>query len=839
MGAKDSKMRHFFHKDDYHSFQNYSPPDSILFTHFNAVEKSTNAMVSIFTYAFRENDVASKRASIGYDATVPIKPTLPEKWIISNALQRLKTLRHPGILKFKEAIMTNSYLYVITEPVIPLSRILNELPPEEVALGVHSVLKTVSFLHANSLCHNNLQLSSLYISLRERQFLVGGLEFTNPFQDMTRLFTRSLAACIPRDMIPPEDTDPHVLSGTCPEARDYFAMGILLSVLLERWVEQNDAGANAVFDWRELQRLADMMMSMNPGKRISIDTVLMDPVFAKNQFIYIAYDFLRNVRAFGAEEKVAGFKKILALVNTLPHSTVTAYLLPQILNTELFSEPGIEVVLRDLFSQKTAFRNASAPGILPPSIFVHFVLPFVSKSIKRREFDVRRVMLRLFPCYFEELFQSDPQHFLACILPEILIGLNESNEEIYAQTLCAVTLAIPHIYQYEVLTAATSNTSVTSTKQQRQLQRTLSTAGHAKFNPVPKSSGSRSLFTPIPARVLIESFVTPRVLNSVHDGDLAVDTKDMLLLRFTNMWKDLCRVEQRVPGITPVLEGLLHVFKTILSILPDERKEVFITEMLVGTSRTGEEHWMPKVLEILIPFLASCEENLRLVIADILMQTITIVAQYPRQPLTHDSSNTTAITQRKIERFGNAIVHTGPRRNSTTSLESAVKDNPESPKPFKKHPQEWGEHASPTLEVSRHDLEARLPGIKDLPMLPCKARPSGGFESGGVLRALNKSRSGGRLKREDTGARAQPSQEFIEVSLDDSAPLGLLFPRGEMKERSPIERGDTARSIATVDPGVEESIDRVCVEGMADVSLSAMWRRGESLTHEVLEAFTS
>ncbi|KAJ3081846.1 hypothetical protein HDU99_004487, partial [Rhizoclosmatium hyalinum] len=79
MGASESKMKTYFHKDDYTSFQNFTPPDTYVFTHYNAIEKESNQMVSIFTYGFSERRDSS--------VTNEVKAKLPEKWIIVNALQ--------------------------------------------------------------------------------------------------------------------------------------------------------------------------------------------------------------------------------------------------------------------------------------------------------------------------------------------------------------------------------------------------------------------------------------------------------------------------------------------------------------------------------------------------------------------------------------------------------------------------------------------------------------------------------------------------------------------------------------------------------------------------------
>ncbi|KAI9331881.1 hypothetical protein BDR26DRAFT_1010801 [Obelidium mucronatum] len=737
MGGSESKMRTYFHKDDYTSFQNLTPPNTIMFTHYNAIEKETKEMVSIFTYGFTEkrggDNPSSKRNH----------NKLPEKWIIINALQRLKTLRHPGIIKFKEAILTEAYLYVITEPVVPLARMWNEIPAEEVALGIYSTLKTISFLHSKQLCHNNLQFSSLYISVRERTWLLGGLEYTTPFKDINKSFTSSLMQCCAaaaiteggataaataaaaREIIPPEDFDPNVIPGKV-ETRDFFALGHLLTVLLSNLVstsrrtkqqhhhhQQNQQPFDPeVFDWRELQRMADMMVAMSPAKRMTVDQVLSHPVFSKNQFLFVVDHFLKNVRALEPSEKILGFKRIAPLIRKLPASTVTAYILPNILNTELFSEPGIEIVLKDMFSQKTTTatmttttavaasldESTTMGDLFPASIFVNFVVPFISKNIKRREFDIRRIMLKLYPCYFEELFKADPHHFLTAVMPEILIGLNEKNQEIYIQTLSVLCVTVPQLFTHEfekskALSRAISIPSSIQMEAQSRRDysskldnRRYSTGGGSGSGGAtsPKRAsttlggggGSASGFTPLPAKVIVENFIIPRVLNACVDPQLSTAGNLVLLKRIVVMWKRLCCMEVYHTSLKPVLAQLSQSFKAMLSVLSKDLKYKFVTEILVGETSSndnnknqrqqqGEENWMPKILEILLPFLVSSDDHLRTIIADVILQHVTVIAQYPPKQVELDYAS--PITDRRIDRFGNLIVHTGPRRKSSNS----------------------------------------------------------------------------------------------------------------------------------------------------------------------------
>jgi hypothetical protein len=55
-------------------------------------------------------------------------------------MQRVKTLRHPSIIKFKDAILGDDCALLVTEPVIPLSYVLLSLPMEEIIIGIYNIL---------------------------------------------------------------------------------------------------------------------------------------------------------------------------------------------------------------------------------------------------------------------------------------------------------------------------------------------------------------------------------------------------------------------------------------------------------------------------------------------------------------------------------------------------------------------------------------------------------------------------------------------------------------------------------------------------------------------------
>lgn len=59
-----------------------------------------------------------------FDASTPAKRnTLP---LAKNALRKLRTVRHPDVLKFMDAVESDTTIYIMTERIRPLSSALSE-----------------------------------------------------------------------------------------------------------------------------------------------------------------------------------------------------------------------------------------------------------------------------------------------------------------------------------------------------------------------------------------------------------------------------------------------------------------------------------------------------------------------------------------------------------------------------------------------------------------------------------------------------------------------------------------------------------------------------------------
>lgn len=105
--------------------------------------------------------------------------------IAKNALRKLRTLRHPGIVKVLETVETESYIYIAIERVTPLSwHVRRKALSEEAAKwGLYTVANTLRFINDEaSSVHGNLRVSSIFTS-ESGEWKVAGLDILSNLKE--------------------------------------------------------------------------------------------------------------------------------------------------------------------------------------------------------------------------------------------------------------------------------------------------------------------------------------------------------------------------------------------------------------------------------------------------------------------------------------------------------------------------------------------------------------------------------------------------------------------------------------------------------------------------------
>lgn len=104
----------------------------------------------------------------------------------------MRTLRHPGIIKIIDTVETDTYIYIATERVVPLTwpALRGSLSEETAKWGLHTIASTLAFINeeAHSV-HGNIRLSSIFIS-QSGEWRLGGLELLSSMKEEDAIIYR-------------------------------------------------------------------------------------------------------------------------------------------------------------------------------------------------------------------------------------------------------------------------------------------------------------------------------------------------------------------------------------------------------------------------------------------------------------------------------------------------------------------------------------------------------------------------------------------------------------------------------------------------------------------------
>ncbi|KAK8102554.1 inactive serine/threonine-protein kinase scy1 [Apiospora sp. TS-2023a] len=148
-----------------YSFGDKVDIDSSIWTLYNGTKREDGSNCSIFSF-----DVVANKSRLT---------------LAKNALKKLRTMRHPGVIKVLDAVETETYIYIATERVVPLRWHVKRksLSPETMKWGLYSVARTIKFINdEGSSIHGNLKIASVYTS-ESGEWKLGGFEVLSNVKD--------------------------------------------------------------------------------------------------------------------------------------------------------------------------------------------------------------------------------------------------------------------------------------------------------------------------------------------------------------------------------------------------------------------------------------------------------------------------------------------------------------------------------------------------------------------------------------------------------------------------------------------------------------------------------
>ncbi|OSD01310.1 ARM repeat-containing protein [Trametes coccinea BRFM310] len=146
-------------------------------------------------YDGTKRDDGSQVSIFEFEANTPAKRNLLP--LAKNAVRKLRTVRHPDVLKFMDAVETDTTIHIMTERVRPLGTAIQDWQSKGaqereawLVWGLHRVSVALAFLNESaSSTHGNVRVDSIFIS-SSGEWKLGGFDvLSNPKDDAAILYT--------------------------------------------------------------------------------------------------------------------------------------------------------------------------------------------------------------------------------------------------------------------------------------------------------------------------------------------------------------------------------------------------------------------------------------------------------------------------------------------------------------------------------------------------------------------------------------------------------------------------------------------------------------------------
>ncbi|CAD6506393.1 BgTH12-07319 [Blumeria graminis f. sp. triticale] len=235
-----------------------------------------NIDLGIWTlYNGTKRDDGSKCSIFSFEINAK-KSLLP---LARNAVKKFRTLRHPRVIKVLDTSETESYIYIVTERVLPLMFSIRgkSMSPETIKWGLFSVAQTFKFINDDAASiHGALQPSSIFTN-ESGEWKVGGFEVLSSVND-TEAIIHNYGSLVPnsKKYAPPElaKSSWNTIKNNPPTAVDAYNFGVLISEVFTGKFSGETQATQATNIPSDMIPGYRRLTNVNPKARISIGNFL-------------------------------------------------------------------------------------------------------------------------------------------------------------------------------------------------------------------------------------------------------------------------------------------------------------------------------------------------------------------------------------------------------------------------------------------------------------------------------------------------------------------------------------------------------------------------------------
>lgn len=395
-----------------------------IWTLYKAKKKGTNEPLSIFRFDFKEaNNPNVERAK--------------------QALKRIKTLRHPSILKYVDSSETEKSICIVTEAVVPLADYLDEGSSNfsstqkefSISYGILNVAEGLHFINnACKLNHNNINIHSIFVNT-SGVWKIGGLEYVCPVDELPPPRYDELSD----KYTPPERLDPSKARASIVGTKnvvDSWGLGCLVWESFNKPLTTSSSVKTVGKMPKPLSVHYNKLVQSSPKHRISpmdfVHTCKEANVFFKSPLIETII-FLEQIQLVkDANEKSKFFNRLESELESFPGDICKNKILPDLINAFEFGEAG-SAILNPIFK---------IGSILSEDEYQNKLVPCIIKLYSYKDRATRSKLLQQLDSYI---------HFLAPnvindqIFPQVVQGFLDSNFTIREQTVKSMLHLAPKL----------------------------------------------------------------------------------------------------------------------------------------------------------------------------------------------------------------------------------------------------------------------------------------------------------------------------------------------------------------------------------------------------------
>ncbi|CAK7339992.1 unnamed protein product [Dovyalis caffra] len=403
-------------------------------THHRGISKDDGSAVSIFS-------LSGSNAQDGHLAAG------------RNGVKRLRTVRHPNILSFLHSTEVESVegsssrvtIYIVTEPVMPLSEKIKELGlegtqrDEYYAWGLNQIAKAVSFLNNDcKLVHGNVCLASVVVT-PTLDWKLHAFDVLSEFDGNNGNATGPMLQyewLIGTQYKPMElaKSDWVAIRKSPPWAIDSWGLGCLIYELFSGMkLGKTEELRNTASIPKSLLQDYQRLLSSMPSRRMNTAKLIENSEYFQNKLVDTIH-FMEILTLKDSVEKDTFFRKLPNLAEQLPRQIVLKKLLP-------------------LLASALEFGSAAAPALtallkmgswLSPEEFSVKVLPTIVKLFSSNDRAIRVSLLQHIDQYGESLSAQvvDEQ-----VYTHVATGFSDTSAFLRELTLKSMLVLAPKLSQ--------------------------------------------------------------------------------------------------------------------------------------------------------------------------------------------------------------------------------------------------------------------------------------------------------------------------------------------------------------------------------------------------------